>query len=400
MISAPLHRRSGPTTGPARAWAISIFALATSLLGCNKPATAPATAVQQVSIKPQPAPDPSPAALRDQIDRVLDFTEHGRVMSLEKHAAWQLLHGVLAFGPKFKIQSGDEMVVALDWVFAGKPMRGWSLVATDYGVQALIEPGKLGQGHEDQWLAIISQWPLPATREIVVDGETYRLRDMVKRSMYDCWNGKEASWSDIVTSTHVRPIDQKWTARDGKEWTVEQIVSMEAGPVYDEQYGADLINMSACGGTHRLIGLSIALNNYRNEQPEVPDDKLVGGWLAAHNRIQWAVTQARNNQLPSGAFSIQYFQRPANSASIDEHLAATGHILEFLSFALPKSELEQLWVRRAAAYLCRLLERTKHIDLECGSLYHAAHGLVLYRHKVYGPRDSSPETWPRTQRSD
>ena len=56
-------------------------------------------------------------------------------------------------------------------------------------------------------------------------------------------------------------------------------------------------------------------------------------------------------------------------------------------------------MRRAVGYMCRLLERTKHIDLECGALYHAAHGLVLYRAKVYGPRDSLAGAGQRGRRS-
>jgi hypothetical protein len=354
------------------------------LVGCRGDEEAPtATSLQSASAKATPAPDPSKDELRDQIDRVLEFTEHGRIMSLEKHAAWQLLHGVLAFGPKFEIQAGDEKVVALDWVFEGKPMKGWTLTATPQGVRAEIEPGKVGQGHDDQWLAIISQWQVPYTQPIKVKGREYRLYDMVKRTMFDCFEGKEASWTVIALSTHLDPIEQEWVARDGQTWTVEELVSMEAGPIYEEEVGAEMINTSACGGTHRLIGLAIALNNYRRQHP---NEELKGGWLAAQRRISWAVEQARDNQLPSGAFSIAFFQRAANSANLDEHLAATGHILEFLSFALSKDQLDDLWVQRAVAYLCRLLERTKDIDLECGALYHAAHGLVLYRDKVYGPR--------------
>ncbi|HYO24281.1 MAG TPA: ADP-ribosylation factor-directed GTPase activating protein isoform b [Lacipirellulaceae bacterium] len=362
------------------------------LAGCGGPAAddlgprAAQTSASPTVPKPQPPGDPALPELREQLREVLDFTEHGRIMSLEKHAAWQLLHGVLAFGPKFEILAGREKVVALDWVFDGKPMKGWTLTATPQGVRAEIEPGKLGQGHEDQWLAIISQWPVPVTRPLVVDGQQFRMRDMIKRTMFDCWEGKESSWTIIALSTHLDPIDQKWVARDGEEWTVERLVDMEAGPLYEDDVGQEMINQGACGGTHRLIGLSIALNNYRAARPR---EKLAGGWLGAQKRVEWAVAQARQNQLPSGAFSIHYFRRPMNSASIDEHLAATGHTLEFLSFALTKEQLEEKWVRRAVGYLCRLLERTKHIDLECGSLYHAAHGLVLYRNKVFGePADS------------
>jgi hypothetical protein len=148
--------------------------------------------------------------------------------------------------------------------------------------------------------------------------------------------------------------------------------------------------MGACGGTHRLIGLSIALNNYRAQKPGV---ELTGGWLAAKRRIDWAVKQAEAMQTgATGAFSIAFFMRPSNSKNIDEHLAATGHILEFLGFALSKEQLEQPWVRKAVVYLCGLLERTRHIDLECGALYHAAHGLVLYRDKVFGPRNEAAST--------
>ena len=145
-----------------------------------------------------------------------------------------------------------------------------------------------------------------------------------------------------------------------------------------------MILSGACGGTHRLIGLSIALNNYLARNPGA---ELTGGWEAARRRIDWAVDQAKATQSPKGAFSIAFFFRPANSTNIDEHLAATGHILEFLAFALPKKQLEAPWIQKAVVYLCGVLERTRHLDLECGALYHAAHGLVLYREKVFGPRE-------------
>ncbi len=217
-------------------------------------------------------------------------------------------------------------------------------------------------------------------------GKDFRIYDMVKRTMFDCFDGKEASWTIIALTTHLNPIEQTWVARDGNQWTVERLVAQEAGPIYDEDAGQDLIFNGACGGTHRLIGLSIALNNYRRQYP---DKELTGGWLAAQKRITWAISQARANQQPNGAFSTAFFMRPANSANVDEHLAATGHTLEFLSFALTKEQLQERWVQRAAAYMCRLLERTKGIDLECGALYHAAHGLVLYRTRVYGPREET-----------
>jgi hypothetical protein len=363
-----------------------------ALAGCGVDADAPPAAESQAAaarVDPNAAPPANPDGeqLRQMIDDVLEYTEHGRVMSLEKHAAWQLLHGVLAFGEGFEMQAEGKMVNTVDWVFDGKPMKGWTLVPTDRGVMATIEPGKFGQGHEEQWLAILSQCNVPTSRRLVVDGKEFTVRDLVKRAMYDCYEGKESSWTIIALSKHLLPIDQEWVAKDGQRWTVEKLVEMEAGPVDDDEYGQQLIVTGACGGTHRLIGLSIALNNFRAQKPDEP---LTGGWLAAKRRIDWAVGEAKANQSAStGAFSIAFFMRPSASKNIDEHLAATGHILEFLAFALPKEKLQEPWIERAVFYLCQLLERTKHIDLECGSLYHAAHGLVLYRDKVFGPRPAA-----------
>jgi hypothetical protein len=41
-------------------------------------------------------------------------------------------------------------------------------------------------------------------------------------------------------------------------------------------------------------------------------------------------------------------------------------------------------VTRAATRLVTLLEQTSDVDVECGALYHAAHGLLLYRERICG----------------
>lgn len=377
---------------------LTYFALGAALLGCGASDTAEpvATVAQTSAVSPASAAAPArpktPDELRDLIDGTLRFTEQGRVMTLEQHAAWQLLHGVLAFGEKFQMTAAGKKEVVVDWVFDGKPMKGWTITPTEHGLRGEIEAGKFGQGHDDQWAAILAQWNVPITRTIKVAGREYTLYDMVKRTMHDCYEGKESSWTIIALSKHLEPMDQKWIATDGQTWTLERLVSMEAGPLYDEQAGQEMILSGACGGTHRLIGLSIALNNFRARNP---DAELTGGWAAAEKRINWAVDQAKATQLPTGAFSIAFFFRPANSANIDEHLAATGHILEFLAFALPKERLQAPWIENAVVYLCGMLDRTRHLDLECGALYHAAHALVLYREKVFGPRQSDVHPDPR-----
>jgi hypothetical protein len=70
-------------------------------------------------------------------------------------------------------------------------------------------------------------------------------------------------------------------------------------------------------------------------------------------------------------------------------MGSAGHVMEFLATAMDKDELQEPWVKRAVLDVCKTFRKTKPVNVECGALFHAAHGLVLYREKVYGPRTFS-----------
>jgi hypothetical protein len=272
----------------------------------------------------------------------------------------------------------------LDWVFAGNPMKGWHLRPGRYGVESVMEPGtKTGQGHPDQWLGYMALWGLPSSTPLKVAGHEYTLGDLLNQAMKDVHEGQEASWTLMALSTYLHPT-QQWEDRSGSVWTLERLIAMEAAADVSDEKAEDHFNAAACGGSHRLVGLAVALNNRRERMADAP---LEGGWAVAHDRVAWAVEQARQFQLPTGGFSVHYFARPANSPDLAEHLGATGHVLEFLCYTLDDEELAEPWVKRAASFLSNLLEKTKSLDLECGALYHASHALALYRERRFGPRD-------------
>ncbi|NIP87240.1 MAG: ADP-ribosylation factor-directed GTPase activating protein isoform b, partial [Planctomycetales bacterium] len=113
------------------------------------------------------------------------------------------------------------------------------------GLIIVMEPGtKKGQGHDDQWLAIMAQCKLPIDQPIKFQGQTYQLRDVVQQVMWDAPRNEEWSWTLIALSHYLADINAAWDASDGQLWTVEKIMQLEA----DEELSA-----SACGGTHRLI---------------------------------------------------------------------------------------------------------------------------------------------------
>ena len=111
---------------------------------------------------------------------------------------------------------------------------------------------------------------------------------------------------------------------------------------------------------------------------------LSGGWAEAEARVAEHVDIARRFQTPDGGFSVHFFERPGTSADLFARLGATGHVFEFLVAALDDERLAEPWVTRAAERLVTLLERSADVDVECGALYHAAHGLLLYRQRVCG----------------
>jgi hypothetical protein len=140
-----------------------------------------------------------------------------------------------------------------------------------------------------------------------------------------------------------------------------------------------------------MYGIAVALKRYLAEGGKT-DPAGDGPWDHAQRKVSEAVESARKFQQPDGSFSTNYFARPATSPEIATRISTTGHTLEFLTVALSDDDLQQPWVTRAAVNLVENLEKTQKFDLECGALYHAAHGLEIYRDRRFGPRSAkSPE---------
>jgi hypothetical protein len=323
--------------------------------------------------------------LRDRIDAVIDFTEM-RYMDTSQHAAWQILHGVVAYGRELRIYHEGELVRALDWLLQGGRLTGFQLRPTPHGLDVITEPGsRTGQGHEDQWLGYMVFANVQWDDTIVWEGRNYTIGDMVRQAMWDIHDGMEASWTLMALSAFPEqvPFDGSWKAADGQQWTLERIVAMEA---------AQDLRTSACGGSHRLSGLALTLNRYLAQVP--PGTPLEGGWKAAEEKIQESIRTIRAYQQPDGSFSAEYFSRPVHTSDLVKRMSTTGHQLEFLTIALTDAQLREPWVTRAVIHLVELFEQTRDLPVECGGLYHSANALKIYRDRRFGMRqfgDPQPE---------
>lgn len=348
------------------------------------------TSTQSTSTAPLPVhgdsnrPEPTDDQLRQTLDEMLDFTLRERQLTLTENAAWQILHGVLAYEHALPIHvgAGSPPVSAIAYLQSGGRMEGWELRPGEIldptsgrkGLRALVEPGTLtGQGHVDQWLAILAQCGLQPTDSLQLAGVSYTLDDFLQQSMRDIGQNRdqEYSWT-LISIVHYRPTDVTWKTPEGDVWNVERIVASEA----QQDLGS-----SACGGTHRLSALAMALQRHQQQGRPV-----TGGWALAQQVVEQSVATVRGYQNPDGSLSSHYFQRGGQSADLADTIRTTGHTLEFLALALSDEDLRQPWVRKAVVRLCDAFKKTKRLPLECGALYHAARGLRLYRDRIYGER--------------
>ncbi len=330
----------------------------------------------------RPAALPERAELCRRIDTVLAQARGGRRLDAAVHGAWQAVHGILAFGAKFPIAHDGEVSSALDYLLGGGPIAGWQLRPGSPGVVAVVEEGStMGQGHPDQWLGYLSQCGiatagdglvggLPLDTPIVAGGGQFTLADLLAQARHDIRPGQECSWTLMALAAYLPP-NASWEAGDGRRWTTEEVVRMEAE--------ADIFG-AACGGSHRLYGLAAAVNAYRAVHQEGPPSG--SGWAAAEEVLADCIDRCRSFQQPDGSFSVHFFERPAGSPDVFATLGATGHAFEVLALVLDDETLGEPWITRAASRLVTLLERTADVDVECGALYHAAHGLAIYRRRV------------------
>ncbi len=353
---------------PRSCYANYTFALVTAALviGCTREPVPPTFNTSKFPPNDQ---------LRDRIDKMIEHTRDNRTLNTKTHNAWQIVHGILPYGKDFKVDQDGQLIGALDYLLQGGELKGWDLRPADKGVLAVLAPGsKEAQGHPDQWIGYLSQCGLKSDEKLVVGGKDYKLDDLISQAEWDIYPSMEASWTLMALAAYY-PWDHQWKSKDGQEWTTERVLEMECGlPIVGD--GA------ACGGTHRLYAISLALNSYLGQTQTKPAD-LKGGWKKADNLVQDCIKKARAYQQPDGSFSTNFFARPGSSPEIDTTLHSTGHTLEWLTIALDDKQFNEPWVTAAAVKVVELLEANQDRELDCGALYHAARGLMLYRQRRF-----------------
>jgi hypothetical protein len=332
------------------------------------------------------AGDSSAESTVDRTDALRQRVAHCVARGMTSHdlhsdhqAAWQVFHAAAAYGTDFPLQTPDGERPALAFLFDGGLMNGWELQPGDWrdgelqGLRVPIDAGtKVGQGHTDQWLGYLAMAAVPIDTPITFQGRQYTIESLLGQALWDVPRNfaEEYSWT-LMGLARYRGSDFSWTARDGRQWNVEDLVRAEL----DQDLAA-----AACGGTHRLQAFAMLLDRRANDG--LPID---GIWREVVETLGTCADLARSNQNPDGTFTPNYLYSPGRSRDLGEQLTTTAHVVEFLAMALPAERLSEPWVERGVERLCDLFDAMVEVDIECGALYHGLHGLAVYGQRRWPP---------------
>jgi hypothetical protein len=321
---------------------------------------------------PQPPQTRRFQRLQALIAQTLD-TYQRRPLNTAHHSPWEVMHGFIAFGIPTKIRVGGpsgDLVNSIGWMNMGGRCHGQvMLAAVDDRLVAMKGIGV--QGHSAQYLAILAQCRVAVNSPITIQSKSFTVADLVKEEQLSCKSNTELTFA-LIGLAHYLPSDSTWTARDGKQWSLEKLVAEEL-----EQP----IRGAPCGGTHRLYGLS-----YGCQRRLKAAGRLDGHYARADRFVrdyqQFTLTKLRNTD---GSFSTEWFKYPADrDDDIDRKIQTTGHILEWLVGSVDQELLYDPRIVAAAEFLARSLVREPSREWKIGPMGHALHALTIYHERAWG----------------
>jgi hypothetical protein len=307
--------------------------------------------------------------LKTRIETVINQVRQREL--LLNNCFWTVFHGILGLGPSFELKHPllGVHVNAIDYICGGEELRGLHFIPTEYGVDVENGVQFISQGHQDQFIAEMAQCGMAADKPFIVEGKKYHLMDFVRHSQMRARVGQELSWTIVVLGQYLG-TDITWTNSHGEKLRFEDLVRSEVD--------AD-VKQAACGGTHRLFGLNWVYNLHLRK-----GGKTEGVWKDLVEEQKNYQRLAKKYQNADGSFSTEFFRGTGNAGDMQLRMNTTGHILEWLAYSLPESELRADWIERAVNRLVLMFLEIQNQPMEGGTMYHAVHGLRIYYERRFG----------------
>ena len=286
---------------------------------------------------------------------------------------WGLMHALIAFGVDTEFISRGKEVNAAGYLCWNGSGRGQRLFSIRKGqIHTPIGPGF--QGHEGQFLAILAQSRVQKDYPLRISGKRLTVQDLIEHEQRTCRPKSELTFK-LIGLSHYLPINATWECNNGSQWDLERIIKEElAQPVVG----------AACGGTHRMMGFTYAVQKRIRKGGEI-----TGQWERAEKFVSEFVDYTLELQNSDGSFSTKWFEGRGNENSKARKLQTTGHLVEWLVATLPPERLREQDIAQAVDFLAKLMWKDRRMKWEVGPKGHAVRALALYDERVFGSKPGS-----------
>jgi hypothetical protein len=314
-------------------------------------------------------------ALRDKVRQVLKYY-YDRPLNTGDRGPWEVMHCTLSYELYSRIRQGGPEgapITAVGWLCFNQPCRNRTLMYLNEDGDLRVRVGPALQGHEGQLLAILAQARVREDYPIKVEGKDFTIADLIEVEKSTCYPKTELTFKLIGLQRYL-DINARWVNDLGMTWDFPTLVREEM---------QQPVRTAACGGTHRLSGLTLAVKKRRASGQPVD-----GVYAEAAQFVANYQNYAYRLQNNDGSFSTDWFKGPGNEPDIDRRLKTTGHILEFLVYAADEAQLTNYRTVRAVNYLANIMWANRTREWEAGPLGHAIHALVLYDRFAFAKSDT------------
>ena len=346
-----------------------------SLPGEKGSVDAAAPAEDQPTIAPL---DSELLALQAKIRRVLAIYAP-KHQNTRDNNAWEVMHEIIAFGVDAQLFRGGPQgpkVNAIGWLCYNGSCKGEQMLYLDHG-KLVARKGPGVQGHFGQFLAILAQSRLPIDYPMLIHGKSFTISDLVEHEKSDCQPGEELTFK-LIGLMHYLDSDETWTSRSGEKWSIPRLIQEEL---------KQPIRGAACGGTHRLMGFSYAVNKrILRGKPVTGEFYRAQKFINNYHRYTFSL------QNPDGSFSTQWFTRREANPDIDRRLKTTGHVAEWLAFSMSDEEVRDPRLTKAIDYLATILLADPGHTWEIGPLGHGLHALAVFDARLSTAHKSAEST--------
>ncbi len=232
------------------------------------------------------------------------------------------------------------------------------------------------QSKRGELLAALAFAKIDKDYEIQIDGEKFRVRDLVDAEKLACSKSANLSTVAVGLAHYSQNPDETWTNAFGETWSLAKILETEIGRSVD---------WGSTEATDKLLALTFLLARLkRGALRDSAELKRVETTLIALKGRGWALF----NDKPLA--ETLFFDEKTKLATPHMRLYVNGALLRWLTLTASAEELRSEKARRAAFELCGLVDQLfnsvddldKLAPLDEESLAVAMQTLLLYRARV------------------